>query len=144
MKSLKLYKCDVCGELIAVIEGSSETLTCCGQLMKEIKPKVNDFANEKHLPVVERKKDVVTVFIGSIDHPMESNHYIEWVLLQTNKGIKLNKLCSDDKPMTKFILCPGERVIRVYAYCNIHGLWVKEEEKAPCEDCMINIRKCDK
>ena len=98
---------------------------CCGQKMKQIEPGVVEASREKHIPVFEVKGNVVEVNVGSIDHPMIPEHYIEWVSLQTKAGTQLKRLEPNQAPKVCFALCDGDEVEAVYAYCNLHGLWVK-------------------
>ena len=96
---------------------------CCGSEMVEIKPNTTDAAVEKHVPVVEKNGNTVTVSVGSVTHPMEEKHYIEWVALQSKNTIQFKALKPGETPKAVFALVDGDEVIRAYAYCNLHGLW---------------------
>jgi len=91
--------------------------------MKEIIPGTTDAAVEKHLPVYEVKDGKVFVTVGSIEHPMGEDHYIEWISLQTKQGNQRKCLKPGQPPKACFSLCDGDEVEAVYEYCNLHGLW---------------------
>lgn len=92
--------------------------------MKEIFPNSTEASNEKHIPVLNIKGNMVDVTVGSVIHPMEEKHYIEFIVLETNKGVYQQFLKPNDEPKAHFEI-QNEDVIAVYEYCNIHGLWVK-------------------
>lgn len=118
---LEIYKCELCGNIVEVLFGGNGELTCCGQAMKLYKENTVDAAKEKHVPVVEKTADGFKVIVGSVAHPMEEDHYIQWV-----------EVLADGKAYRQF-LNPGETpevlfkvdVDQVTAreYCNLHGLW---------------------
>ncbi|NLJ16004.1 MAG: desulfoferrodoxin [Clostridiales bacterium] len=93
--------------------------------LKPLKANSTDAATEKHVPVVEIDGDTITVTVGSVEHPMEEKHYIEWVYVQTEKGGQRKNFKPGDKPVAKFKLI-DDRAVAVFEYCNLHGLWVKE------------------
>jgi superoxide reductase len=117
----EVYKCEVCGNIVEVLHGGAGELVCCGQPMKLMKENTTDAAKEKHVPVVEEVAGGVKVKIGSVAHPMEEKHYIEWI-----------EIIADGKAYRQF-LAPGqapEAIFPVEAanitareYCNLHGLW---------------------
>lgn len=119
----KFYICSHCGKIIAVVKESGVPVMCCGQKMTEIIPGSVDAAAEKHVPAYTVENNVVTVNVGSAEHPMLPEHYIEWVSLQTKQGNQRKALKPGDKPRICFALCDGDEVEAVYAYCNLHGLW---------------------
>jgi superoxide reductase len=121
----KFLICEHCGNIVSVVNESGVPMMCCGQKMKQIEPGVVEASREKHIPVFEVKGNVVEVNVGSIDHPMIPEHYIEWVSLQTKAGTQLKRLEPNQAPKVCFALCDGDEVEAVYAYCNLHGLWVK-------------------
>ncbi len=84
-----------------------------------------DASYEKHIPAVTLDGDKVIVNVGSVDHPMTEAHYIEWVYLQTENGGQRKCLKPGDAPSVSFAM-GGEKPVAVFAYCNLHGLWVKE------------------
>ena len=117
------YRCETCGQIVAVVKKTGCPIMCCGKPMKEIVPGTTDAAVEKHVPVWEVKDNIVTVCVGSVEHPMTEAHYIEWVSLQTKFGNQRKALKPGDKPTVCFALCEGDEVEAVYAYCNLHSLW---------------------
>lgn len=96
---------------------------CCGEAMKEIVPGTVDAAVEKHVPVYEVEGNVVKVKIGSVEHPMLDEHYIEWIALETKMGNQRKALKPGEAPEACFAMCDGDEVVAVYEYCNLHGLW---------------------
>ncbi len=120
---LKFYRCPICGQIVAIVKETGSPLICCGEEMKEIKAGTSDGAREKHVPVYEVKGNLVTVNVGSVDHPMLPEHYIEWVVLQTKEGNQRKALKPGDAPRVTFAICEGDEVVSVYAYCNLHSLW---------------------
>ena len=120
----KFLICEHCGNIVAAVKESGVPVMCCGQKMKEIIPGTIEASREKHIPefVVEGNKVLVTV--GSVEHPMIPEHYIEWVSIQTKQGNQRKQLKPGDEPKVCFSLCEGDSVEAVYAYCNLHGLWV--------------------
>ena len=98
---------------------------CCGQKMDELVPGSVDASHEKHVPDVKIQEGMVEVNVGSVNHPMEKLHWIEWVQLVTENGSQRRFLKPGDAPNVKFYL-GGEKPVAVYAYCNLHGLWKTE------------------
>ncbi len=121
---MKVYLCEICGNLIR--KEKEETSICCSKPMLELKPNTTDAAEEKHVPVITQDENHVTVTIGETLHPMTEEHYIKWIYLETNKGIKKRALHPADEPKATFELEEDEKIINAYAYCNLHSLWVKE------------------
>ncbi len=119
---MKILKCMTCGNIFVVVKEGAVP-TCCGKEMVELKANTVDAAVEKHVPVVEVNDNIVTVTCGEVIHPMEENHYIEFMVLETNRGVKINYLKPGDEPVCVYSLATGEEVISAYAYCNLHGLW---------------------
>ncbi len=120
---MKFYRCSVCGKIVAVVKDTRVPLMCCGKPMEEIVPGTTDASLEKHVPVYEVKDNVVIVTVGSVEHPMLPEHYIEWVALKTKYGNQRKALKPHDAPKACFALLPGDEVEAVYAYCNLHSLW---------------------
>lgn len=123
-KEAKFFICKHCGNIVTFIKESGAPLTCCGDLMTELKPDTVDASVEKHVPVVTINENTVTVEVGSVEHPMVPEHFIQWIYLETDKGFQIKYLEPSDKPKAVFTL-NGEKVIATYEYCNIHGLWKK-------------------
>ena len=98
---------------------------CCAQPMNELVANTVDAAYEKHVPVIEKKENLIFVKIGSVPHPMNTEHYIQWIYLKTDKGIQRKDLNPGDKPEATFEIEKGENIISTYEYCNLHSLWKK-------------------
>ena len=126
---MKFYRCEVCRQIIAIVKKTGAPVVCCGKPMKELIPGTSDGAVEKHVPAVTVDGNKVTVSVGSAPHPMTEAHYIEWVSLKTKVGNQRKALNPGDEPRVCFTMCDGDEVEAVYAYCNLHGLWVCEEQK---------------
>lgn len=120
---MKFYRCETCGQIVAIVKKSACPIMCCGKPMKEIVPGTSDGAVEKHVPVVEVIGDVVKVKVGAVAHPMLPEHYIEWVSLKTKFGNQRKALEPGQAPEICFRLCEGDEVEAVYAYCNLHSLF---------------------
>ncbi len=106
-----------------MVKSSGVPVMCCGQKMTELIPGTTDAAVEKHVPVYEVKDNKVYVTVGSAEHPMIEQHYIEWVSLQTKFGNQRKALKPGEEPKVCFAICENDEVEAVYAYCNLHGLW---------------------
>ena len=120
-KRLQIYKCEVCGNIVEVVHEGAGALVCCGQPMKNQVENTVDAAKEKHVPVVEQSGDTVKVTVGSVAHPMEDAHCIEWIELLVD-GVAYRKfLKPGDAPEASFCITGDNLTAR--AYCNIHGLW---------------------
>lgn len=123
--SVKFYVCKHCGNLVTFLNESGAPLVCCGDKMTHLEPNTVDAATEKHVPAVTVDGTKITVEVGSVEHPMVPEHFIQWICLETDKGTHVRKLTPSDKPHAEFALV-DETPVAVYEYCNIHGLWVKE------------------
>ncbi len=119
----RFYKCNHCGNIIEKIEDKGVPVVCCGEKMEELIPGTVDAAVEKHVPQYSVEGNLVKVAVGSVEHPMIPEHFIQWVSLQTKQGTQLKKLSPGEKPEVVFALAEGDSVEAVYAYCNLHGLW---------------------
>ena len=123
--SNQFYICQHCGNIIGMVKDKGVPVVCCGEKMKALTANTVEASAEKHLPVLDYKDSVLTVNIGSADHPMLPEHYIEWVYVKTDKGGHRKNLSPGEKPSVKFCMC-DEKPLEVYAYCNLHGLWMTE------------------
>ncbi|MBQ7351343.1 MAG: desulfoferrodoxin [Clostridia bacterium] len=119
----RFFKCKHCGQIIAIVKDTEIPVVCCGERMEEIIPSSTDASVEKHVPIYEVKDNKVIVNVGSVEHPMEPAHYIEWISLQTKQGNQRKLLSPNSAPSVCFAICEGDEVEAVYAYCNLHGLW---------------------
>ena len=120
---MKFYKCEHCGNIVTFVEDKGVPVMCCGQKMTELTANTTDAAQEKHVPVVEQDGDTVKVTVGSVEHPMTEEHYIEWIAVVTDKGTEKVSLSPGEKPEAVFV---DKEKATVYAYCNLHGLWKTE------------------
>lgn len=120
---MKFYRCARCGQIVAVVKGTGVPVVCCGQPMQEIVPGTVDASLEKHVPVWEKKGNLVTVRVGAAEHPMTEEYFIEWVSLKSRQGNQRKALRPGQTPEVVFALCEGDEVEAVFAYCNLHGLW---------------------
>ena len=120
---LKFYRCKVCGKIIAIVKDTGVPTICCGEEMEQIIPGTTDADVEKHVPVITVNGNTVEVKVGSVDHPMLPEHYIEWIALSTKQGNQRKCLKAGDAPKATFALVDGDEVVKAYAYCNLHSLW---------------------
>ena len=125
MKNTKFYICPHCGNIVEMVSDAGVTPFCCGQKMDELVPGSVDASVEKHVPDVKVVEGAVEVNVGSVNHPMEEVHWIEWVQLVSDQGSYRKWLNPGEAPHVKFLL-GEEKPLAVYAYCNLHGLWKKE------------------
>jgi superoxide reductase len=117
----EVYKCEVCGNIVEVVHAGGGELVCCGEpMVKQIENTV-DAAREKHVPVIEKTATGVKVKIGSVPHPMEEKHYIEWIELIADGKAYRTYLRPGDAPEAEF--CIQASSISAREYCNLHGLW---------------------
>ena len=119
----KFYTCRHCGNIIAKIKDVGVPIMCCGQKMEELAAGAVEAAGEKHVPVYGVEGRTVKVRVGSVDHPMLPEHFIDWVFLKTDRGSQWKQLHPGEAPHAAFALTEGETVEAVYAYCNQHSLW---------------------
>ncbi len=117
----QIYRCSHCGNIVEVIHPAGGTLVCCGEPMELISSKTEDVGQEKHLPIIEKSAGKVTVKVGSIPHPMEAEHYIEWIELTAGTQVYKKFLKPGDAPEAVFEVDSNDLSAR--SYCNIHGLW---------------------
>ena len=120
---MQFYRCPVCGQMVAIVKKTGVPLVCCGRPMQEIVPGTTDASPEKHVPVYQAADGKLTVTVGSAEHPMAPEHFIEWIAVQTRFGNQRKALQPGRAPQAVFALCDGDEVEAVYAYCNLHGLW---------------------
>ena len=125
MKNVKFHICPDCGLVIETIHDSGVSPSCCGMKMDELVPNTVEASGEKHIPAVTVEGSTVTVNVGSVDHPMQDVHYIEWVQLVTERGSQRKHLRPGEAPNVVFHLV-DDKPLAVYAYCNLHGLWKTE------------------
>lgn len=140
-KTREIYRCPICGNIVEVLHGGA-VLSCCGKPMLLLQENVTDGAHEKHVPVVERTDRGYSVRVGTTEHPMTADHYIEWIELLTPRGVLRRDLRPGDKPEATFCMrtdgngchdkaaaCDTAAEVTARAYCNLHGLWRGHEKK---------------
>jgi len=115
----QIYKCNVCGNIVEVLHAGAGQLVCCGQPMELLKEKMEDVGREKHVPVIEKTETGIKIKVGSVPHPMEEKHYIEWIEIIADG--RVYRKFSRDKPEAEFEI-KAEK-IEAREYCNLHGLW---------------------
>ncbi len=118
---LEIYVCEICGNIIEVLHEGVGELVCCGEPMKLMKENTVDASKEKHVPVIEGVEHGIKVKIGSVPHPMEPKHYIEWIELIADGRAYRKFLSPGDAPEATF--CVEATTISAREYCNLHGLW---------------------
>jgi len=123
-KQLEVYKCEHCGNIVEVLHSGGAPLVCCNEKMKLMAENTVDAAQEKHVPVIEMGDGVITVKVGSVPHPMEDKHYIEWVELLADGKAYRQFLKPGEKPEAVFNLTASQVTAR--EYCNLHGHWKAE------------------
>ena len=122
MSKNKFYICRHCGNLVGMIHDAGVPVVCCGEKMHALEPNTVEASGEKHIPAVTVDGKKLIVNVGSVDHPMAPEHYIEWVYVETEKGGLRKALKPGDAPNVSFCL-GDDKAVAVYAYCNLHGLW---------------------
>lgn len=123
---MRFFVCEKCGNIVGMIKDSGVPMMCCGQKMTELIPGTSDGAAEKHVPAFTVDGNIVSVTVGAVEHPMTEAHYIEWIAVETAQGAQRKVLTPDAAPKADFALTPGDSLVAVYAYCNLHGLWKAE------------------
>ena len=117
----QVYRCNVCGNIVEILHGGVGTLVCCNRSMELLNEKTSDAGSEKHVPVMEKTDKGVKVRVGSVAHPMENEHYIEWIEIIAGDNICHKFLNPGDAPEIEFSI--SENVTGVKEYCTVHGLW---------------------
>ena len=120
---MKIFKCKKCGNVIEVLDSKSNNISCCGEECIELKINTEDASKEKHIPYIEVDEDEVMVRVGEVTHPMDDNHYIMWIAaVYSDSTVRIN-LKPGEEPVAYF---DYEEGMKIYAYCNLHGLWKGE------------------
>jgi len=120
-KKLEIYKCMLCGNIVEVLHGGDGEMTCCSQPMKRLAESTADAATEKHVPVIEKIDGGYKVKVGSVPHPMEEKHHIEWIELIADGKAYREFLCAGMAPEAVFMIDAEDVIAR--EHCNVHGLW---------------------
>ena len=118
----ELYRCEVCGNIVEVVNEGATALVCCGEPMIKLEAKTEDQGQEKHVPVVEETESGIKVKVGSIEHPMEDKHYIKFIEILLKDRIIRKELKPGQAPEVKYCAAKSD-VIEVREFCSIHGLW---------------------
>ncbi|MCL1797568.1 MAG: desulfoferrodoxin [Eggerthellaceae bacterium] len=121
---VKFYRCPNCGNVAIKPFDKGPAMICCGERMADMSANSTDAATEKHVPVVAVDGAAVKVEVGSVAHPMTPEHRIAFICLVTEKGYQVVELSADDEPKAEFALAAGDAAVKVYEYCDLHGLWV--------------------
>ena len=121
-KLKQVYRCNVCGNIVEVLHTGKGELVCCGEPMELLQEKTTDVGLEKHVPVIETTARGVKVKVGDVPHPMEAEHYIEWIEVIADGGSCRKFLKPGDKPEAEFEI-GSQKVVAAREYCNIHSLW---------------------
>ncbi len=120
MSDFEFYRCERCGNVVALLKKGGGTLTCCGQAMTKLEANSTDAAQEKHVPVVVREGGKIKVSVGSVPHPMLPEHHIEWIALVSGDKVEFRFLKPGEEAKAEFDEVASGTV---YEYCNLHGLW---------------------
>ena len=120
---MKFYQCSHCKNIITYLDNKGVPVMCCGEKMQELVPGTVDAALEKHVPVVEKDGNKVSVKVGSVTHPMLEEHYIVFIAIETKNGSQIKYLKPGEEPAAEFVLADGDEFVAAYEYCNLHGLW---------------------
>jgi len=120
-KKLQIYKCEICGNIVEMVHEGAGQLVCCGQPMNLMEENTVDAAKEKHVPVIEKTDKGYKVTVGSVPHPMEDSHYIEWIELIADGKAYREFLSPGQAPEATF--CIEAENVTAREYCNLHGLW---------------------
>lgn len=118
---LEVYKCEACGNIVEVLHGGEGELVCCGESMQRLTENTVDAAKEKHVPVIEKTSDGIRVKVGDVPHPMEEQHYIEWIELIADGKVYRQFLNPGDTPEAVFKIEAAQ--VSAREFCNLHGLW---------------------
>ena len=122
MASIKeIFKCNICGNIVEVLHGGAGQLVCCGQPMELLKEKTEDEGQEKHVPMIKKTDDGIRVKVGSVPHPMEDSHLIEWIEITADGNVYRKFLKAGDAPEAEF--CIKAENVTAREHCNVHGLW---------------------
>ena len=120
---MKFYHCSHCKNIITYVDNKGVPVMCCGEKMQELVPGTVDAALEKHVPVVEKDGNKVTVKVGSVTHPMLEEHHIAFIAIETKQGSQIKYLKAGEAPEAVFAIADGDEFVAAYEYCNLHGLW---------------------
>ncbi len=117
----QVYQCNVCGNITEVMHPSAGKLACCGKPMELLEENTKDAATEKHVPVIEKIENGYKVTVGEVNHPMQDDHYIEWIELVSEGEVLRKYLNPGDAPEAIFYTDATDVTAR--EFCNLHGHW---------------------
>ncbi|MCS7280493.1 MAG: desulfoferrodoxin [Desulfobacterota bacterium] len=120
-KRYEIYKCNVCGNIVEILHAGKGQLVCCNQPMNLLVENTVEASYEKHIPVISKEGEKIEVKVGSVPHPMEETHYIEWIEILTDGRVLRQFLSPKEEP--KALFYEGSTEITAREYCNLHGLW---------------------
>lgn len=120
MSNVTFYRCETCGNMVAVIKDGGGSLVCCGEEMTKLVANTTDASKEKHVPEITREDGKIKATVGSVLHPSLPEHYIEWIALVTDDQVQLTYLQPGMEPRAEFSEVKSGTI---YEYCNLHGLW---------------------
>ena len=123
-KQKQVYRCNICGNIVEVVNPAGGTLSCCGQPMELLEENTKDAALEKHVPVIEKIDGGYKVTVGAVEHPMTEEHYIMWIELITEDKVYRKYLKPGDKPTATFMI--DAKDVKAREYCNLHGHWMSK------------------
>lgn len=123
MVKLRFFYCKKCGDVAIKVVDCGCGLKCCGSDMEELVPNSSGAAEAKHVPVIERDGQTVSVKVGEVEHPMEEDHYIQFIALHTTRGTQVMRLRPGDRPEATFVIPEDAEAIEAFEFCNKHGLW---------------------
>jgi superoxide reductase len=119
---LEIYKCELCGNMVEMLNSAGGTLSCCGQAMKKLDEKMADFTTEKHVPIVQAIPEGTRVVVGSTPHPMKDEHFVEWIEIVNGPYVQRKYLKPGEKPEADFYVKYHDGLVG-REYCNLHGVW---------------------
>ncbi len=117
----EVYRCNVCGNIVEVLQGGKGELVCCGEAMELLEENTKDASKEKHVPVKVEEGDKIKVEVGSTHHPMSDDHYITWIEVLVDGKVYRQNLSPGDEPVALFNVSGSN--VKARAYCNLHDLW---------------------
>lgn len=121
MKKLEFYICPICKNVVVKLHDVKVPVFCCGKPMELMNANTTDGSQEKHVPEVNIEENKLKVQVGSVIHPMSDEHHIEFIVVETENGFRIHYFETTDEPTVEFSM--DEKVVAVYEYCNLHGLW---------------------
>lgn len=128
---VNFYRCNHCGKIILIINDKPTSTICCNSPMELLIPGTVDASIEKHIPHPVQKGNKLCVKVGSEEHPMKKEHYIQWIALITNNGVSIKYLEPENPPIACFLLQDNEQAVEVYEYCSVHSLWKLDLKQKP-------------